>query len=156
MKECRNTGLVRKVFYLPHHAVFKESTTTKLRVVFNASCKTANGRSLNDEMLVGPKLQDDLVNIMVRFRLHKTAFAADVAKMYRQILVREEDRDYQRVLWRDNPSEPIKKFQLTTVTYGTSAAPFLAVNTIIKLAEAERGSFPEAYVYYHRSRFLHG
>jgi hypothetical protein len=43
--------------YIPHHAVIRESSsTTKLRVVFNASCKTRNGTSINDHLLVGPKL----------------------------------------------------------------------------------------------------
>lgn len=43
--------------YVPHHAVVRESSsTTKLRVVFNASCKTRNGTSLNDYLLIGPKL----------------------------------------------------------------------------------------------------
>ncbi|KYN12351.1 hypothetical protein ALC57_15464 [Trachymyrmex cornetzi] len=44
--------------YIPHHSVLREtSSTTKLRVVFNASCKTTNGTSLNDHLLIGPKLQ---------------------------------------------------------------------------------------------------
>ncbi|XP_018316822.1 uncharacterized protein [Mycetomoellerius zeteki] len=34
-------------YYLPHHPVFKEtSTSTKLRVVFDGSCKTTSGISL--------------------------------------------------------------------------------------------------------------
>jgi len=49
-------------YYLPHHVVFKEaSTSTRLRVVFDASCKTSNGVSLNDILLKGPVLQDDLI-----------------------------------------------------------------------------------------------
>ncbi|XP_062542276.1 uncharacterized protein LOC134210250 [Armigeres subalbatus] len=47
--------------YLPHHPVFKESsTTTKIRVVFDASCKTSSGFSVNDLQLVGPVVQEDL------------------------------------------------------------------------------------------------
>ena len=46
-----------KVFYIPHHAVFKDSSlTTKIRVVFDGSAKTTNGLSLNDTLLVGPTI----------------------------------------------------------------------------------------------------
>lgn len=43
-----------KACYLPHHAVRNEnSLTTKLRVVFDASCKMESGYSLNDALLKG-------------------------------------------------------------------------------------------------------
>ena len=72
-----------KVYYMPHHPVIKESsTTTKLRVVFNASCKTTSGISLNDALMVGPNLQQDLVSIFTRFRTFVVALVADVEKMY--------------------------------------------------------------------------
>ena len=59
-------------YYLPHHCVNKpDSTTTELRVVFDVSAKTTSGHFLNDCLLVGPKLQDDLFNILVRFRFFK-------------------------------------------------------------------------------------
>ena len=38
----------------PHLCVFKDSTTTKRRVVFDASSKSPNGCSLNDCLLLGP------------------------------------------------------------------------------------------------------
>ena len=37
-----------KGHYLPHHPVMKESPTTPIRVVFNASSKCKGGISLND------------------------------------------------------------------------------------------------------------
>lgn len=49
--------------YLPHHVVINiNSTTTKFRVVFDASCKTRFGFSLNDILLKKLVLQDELVN----------------------------------------------------------------------------------------------
>jgi len=84
--------------YIPHQFVIKEeSTTIKFRVVFDASATTLSGKSLNDCMMIGPTIQKSLFDIILRFRSHVVAFAADVAKMYRQILVTKEDADYQRI-----------------------------------------------------------
>ncbi|XP_055627216.1 uncharacterized protein LOC129769151 [Toxorhynchites rutilus septentrionalis] len=123
-------------YYLPHHAVLKpESTTTKLRVVFDASCKTTTGVSLNDVLLVGPVVQDDLISLTLRFRLYQYALIADIAKMYRMIRVQPNDRHLQRILWRDSSDQPISSFELTTVTYGTASAPYLATKCLQKLAD---------------------
>ena len=70
-------------FYMPHHAVLKEtSSTTKLRVIFNCSEKSSNGVSLNDILMIGPNVQDDLFDTVQRFRLHRIVMSADVVKMY--------------------------------------------------------------------------
>lgn len=83
-------------YYIPHHCVHKPSSeSTKLRVVFDASCRTSSQYSLNDLLLVWPPLQDDLYIILLRFRLFRYALTADVTKMYRQVLVNENDRKYQ-------------------------------------------------------------
>ena len=80
-------------YYIPHHCVVKNaSTTTKLRVVFDASAKDANMNSLNSSLLTGPRLQDDLLDLLIRFRVHKFAFIADIQQMYRQIWINPADR----------------------------------------------------------------
>ncbi|XP_055850540.1 uncharacterized protein LOC129915103 [Episyrphus balteatus] len=121
-------------YYLPHHAVFKESTTTKLRVVFDASCPTSTGLSLNDHLMVGPRLQRDIIDLIAQWRKFKIAFAADISKMYRQIWMAPKDTIYQLILWRDSDTEPIKTFALNTVTFGTASAPYLAVRTLQQIA----------------------
>ncbi|XP_026686425.1 uncharacterized protein LOC103518980 isoform X2 [Diaphorina citri] len=132
-------------FFLPHHAIVRaESSTTKLRVVFDGSMKTSTGLSLNETMKVGPTLQDDLLSILLRFRLYKIALIADVEKMYRQIWVHEDDRKYQKIWWRQNEDSDIACFQLKTVTYGTSCAPYLAVKCLKQLAQDEKEIFPNA------------
>ncbi|XP_053687258.1 uncharacterized protein LOC128736793 [Sabethes cyaneus] len=134
---------VSQTYYMPHHAVIKpDSTTTKLRVVFDASCATSTGISLNNALMVGPVVQEDLLSIILRFRCHMIAVVADVAKMYRMVKVQASDQDLQRILWRDSPTDPIKCYKLTTVTYGTASAPYLATKCLQTLAEQGKESHP--------------
>ncbi|XP_066585086.1 uncharacterized protein [Prorops nasuta] len=130
-------------YYMPHHAVVKEaSCTTKLRVVFDASAKDQEGISLNDLLKIGPTIQNRLVSHLTRFRMHRYIITADIEKMYRQILVHQEDRRFQRVLWRHEGI--VRTFQLNTLTFGVSSSPYLAIRTIQRLAEDERADFPKA------------
>ncbi|XP_076382766.1 uncharacterized protein LOC143260626 [Megalopta genalis] len=134
-----------KEFYLPHHAVIKEcSCEAKVRVVFDASTKSSSGVSLNDALLVGPTIQDNLWAILLRFRFHMFVLTADIEKMFRQIKMHPDDAKFQKILWRDSKEESIKTFQLNTVTYGTASAPFLAVRCLQQLAEDEQIRFPNA------------
>lgn len=134
-----------KHVYLPHHAVIKESSTsTRLRVVFDASQMTSTGHCLNDVLMTGPRLQDDLASILMRWRTHKIALSADVNKMYRQFWITNDHRDYQRIVWRRTPKEPIVDFRLKTITYGTSSAPYMAVRAMQQLARDEAERYPKA------------
>lgn len=122
-------------YYIPHHSVIRESSeTTRLRVVFDASCRTYSGKSLNDIMLVGPVVQDDLFSILLRFRQNAYVVTGDVAKMYRQVLIDTSQRHLQLIIWRDDESLPLKILQLNTVTYGTASAPFLSTRCLLQLA----------------------
>ena len=83
-----------KSFYLPHPCVFKDdSTTTELRVVFDGSAKTSTGKSLNDTLMVGPTVQDDLYSIILRFGVVPVALSAHIEKMYRQVALDVPDND---------------------------------------------------------------
>ncbi|GFV26019.1 DUF1758 domain-containing protein [Trichonephila clavipes] len=73
---------------------------------------------------------------------HIFAFIADVQKMYRMSWINPDQRKLQRILWGENMDEPIKTFELSTVTYGTTSAPFLATRTLKQLALDEAENFP--------------
>ncbi|GFV67154.1 DUF1758 domain-containing protein [Trichonephila clavipes] len=68
MEEIKNETLDKINYYIPHHSVYKPSTP--LRVVFDASAKTASGFSLNSILLNGGIIQQDLFSIVSRFRKH--------------------------------------------------------------------------------------
>lgn len=132
-------------YFLPHHGVYRpQSSSTKLRVVFNASAKTTNGKSLNDLLLKGGIIQEDIFSIMTRFRKHTYAFSADIEKMFRQILIHPDQTCMQKILWQKNIDDKVRVYNLQTVTYGTSCAPYLATRTLQQLALDEGGKFPLA------------
>ncbi|RLU27172.1 hypothetical protein DMN91_000971 [Ooceraea biroi] len=130
-------------FYLPHHAVFKKSDkSSRIRVVFDASCKLSTGYSLNDALFVGPVVQQDLVSILMRFRTFRYVITADIVKMYRQILIDPSQACLQRVLWRSNIEFPVEVYELTTVTYGTASASYLATRCLKHLADQHEARYP--------------
>nr|XP_044248556.1 uncharacterized protein LOC123002454 [Drosophila takahashii] len=130
-------------YYIPNHCVLKPSSeSTKLRVVFDASCRTSNQLSLNDLLCVGPTLQEDLYLQLLKFRLHRYAITADVTKMYRQVNLDIIDRKYQYILWRAFSEDTLRTYQLNTVTYGTADAPFLATRSLNHLADVHQADCP--------------
>lgn len=75
-----NTSTVH--YYTPYHAV---SIDRKFRIVFDASVKTTNGKSMNEILYIGPRLQPDLADTLMKFRTGQFAMSADIAKMFREI-----------------------------------------------------------------------
>ncbi|XP_025264962.1 uncharacterized protein LOC112638118 [Camponotus floridanus] len=130
-------------FYLPHHCVFKSaSPSSGIRVVFDASSKSSTGVSLNDILMTGPVVQQDLISILLRFRTFRYVFVADIIKMYRQILIDPSHACYQRILWREDQASEVQTFELATVTYGATPASYLATRCLKHLAESNRDKYP--------------
>jgi len=61
--------------------------------------------------------------------------------MYRQVRIHEDERELQRILWRITAEEPLRTHELSTVTYGTASAPYLATHCLQQLAEDESQDF---------------
>ncbi|XP_075158202.1 uncharacterized protein LOC142231478 [Haematobia irritans] len=149
MERCSSLEICNKAsyssYYLPHHAVVKpERTPTKVRVVFNASKKSSSGFSLNDILHTGPILQNDLMSVILRWRFFRYVFNGDIQKMYRQIYVHENDRQYQRILFRNSETELVQDYCLKTVTFGVNCAPYLAIRTLLQLSEDGKATHPAA------------
>ena len=124
---------VSSVHYLPHHPVIRrDKETTKLRVVYDAPAK-CTGPSLNECLHAGPKFDQRIFDILVRFRAHRVAFTADIEKAFLMISLAPEDRDFVRFLWVDDPSNPDSELQLlrfTRVVFGVTSSPFLLNATV--------------------------
>ncbi|GFV60706.1 integrase catalytic domain-containing protein [Trichonephila clavipes] len=132
-------------YYIPHNGVYcPEKSSAKLRVVFNASCPTSNGRSLNSLQANGGMIQDELFSIIIRFRKQPIAITADIEKMYEITLITPSQKNYLRIPWKSDKNYPISTYRLNTVAYGTTSIPFLATRTLKQIAIYNREKFPEA------------
>ena len=131
-------------FYLPIHGVLKEaSTTTKLRVVFDATAKSKSGASLNDTLLPGPSLYPLLSSILTKFRLPLIGMSANISKMFREVGLQEGERDYHRFLLR-NQAGDIQDWRITRLTIGVTSSPYLATQVLKQVANDHRNDFHRA------------
>ncbi|XP_068750817.1 uncharacterized protein [Montipora capricornis] len=104
--------------YIPHdEIVTPEKTTTKIRIVFDASAKTKKGsQSLNENLHRGPIILEDLCGLLTRFRLNRVALIADVEKAFHQVGLQPEDN--------------VQELRFTRIPFGMISSPFLLAATV--------------------------
>ena len=134
-----------QIWYLPHFPIIRmDKTTTKVRIVFDCSAK-ANGVSLNDLINPGPKLQRELFDVLLRFRRNQVALACDIKEMYLQVEIKEKDRPFFRVLWRDlDCTKEPDVYEFTRVVFGKNSAPMEAQFIAQENARRHEESYPLA------------
>ena len=103
------------------------------------------GKSLNDSIRPGPKLQREIVDVLTRFRRAPVTLSADISEMFLQVDLQEKDRPYHRFLWRDcDPSRELEVYEFRRLLFGNTASPFCAQYVIHAHARAHAETFPEA------------
>ena len=142
--KCPDVG---KVHYLSHHGVVRRDTlTTKLQVVFDASSKaTKDSPSLNDCLYSGPSLTPTIFKILLRFRERNIALVGDIEKAFLNVRIREEDREALRFIWVDSLTEDdpgLVLYRFCRVVFGVNANPFL-LNASLKHHISQYNADPE-------------
>jgi hypothetical protein len=136
----------KMVHYLPHHAMIRQDKrTTKVRVVYDTSARSS-GPSLNDCLHSGPKFNQRILEILLRFRSYPIALVADIEKAFLMISIAPKDRDVLRFLWLKDAFQEeseIVKLRFTRVVFGVSPSPFLLNATIQHHIDKYQNSHPE-------------
>jgi hypothetical protein len=115
--------ITSKTWYLPIFVVKNPHKPAKIRLVYDAAAKV-NNISLNDCLLKGPDLLNSLAGILWRVRMHSVAVAGDIKDMYHRIVIKKDDKDAQRFLWRDcDSSRPPDTYVLEVMTFGACSSP---------------------------------
>lgn len=134
---------LRRTWYLPLGVALNPKKPTKIRIFCDAAAKV-DGVSLNAMLLKGPDLLNTLLGVLFGFREKKIAICADLQEMFHQILIRREDRHAQRLLWRDNPTQPVEVYLMDVATFGATCSPCAAQYVKNLNAEEHALEFPEA------------
>ena len=127
----------QRTWYLPHHGVFHPQKQGKIRVVFDVA-SLHDGVSLNNQLLHGPDLTNNLLGILLSFRQYPIALVADIEGMFNQVKVPPEDSDALRFLWwEDSDLKRPPEFQTTSHIFAATDSPSCA-NFCLKRAVEDR------------------
>ena len=141
------------VWYIPHHGVFHPKKK-KIRVVFDCSARFET-ISLNDLLLPGPDLTNDLLGVLLRFRKEQTAITCDIQKMFYQFEVHQNDRDYLRFMWwpKGDTSLKPRTFRMTVHLFGASSSPGCSNYGLKQAAQDGEAEFGTQAANFVRSNF---
>ena len=158
MADLISKGYARKVpadhqessnvkWYIPHHGIYHPHKPGKIRVVFDCSARY-QGKSLNDLLLNGPNLTNNLFGVLLRFRQERIALMADIESMFYQVRVADADCTYLRFLWwpEGNLEEELVEYQMAVHLFGAASSPSCSNFALRKTAEDNSEHFPEAVV----------
>lgn len=118
-------------YYIPHRAVEKpDSSTTKLRIVLDASSRAAGQLSLNDCVHTGTNMITPLFGILLRARCTRYIIVADIAKAFHQVRLQPEFRNVTFFMWLKDLNKPpvgdnVIVYRFTRIPFGLACSPFL-------------------------------
>ena len=100
-----------------------------MRLVYDCSCRQLSQTpSLNDCLVAGPSLLNDIPALLPQFRLHQFAVSTDIEKAFLHVGLAEEDRDFTRSFWlhdTDDPDGPMDIYQFKVVLFGATSSSFM-------------------------------
>ncbi|XP_071944668.1 uncharacterized protein [Antedon mediterranea] len=131
-----------KVWYIPHHGVYHPKKPDKVRVVFDCTCKY-HGVSLNDLLLQGPNLTNNLIGVLLRFRQENVAVMGDIVSMFYQVHVPKDECDFLRFYWwpQGNLSIDPVIYRMTVHLFGAVSSPSCANFALRLTAQRNKNLF---------------
>ena len=110
-------------FVLPLHIVYEPNKPTKPRCCHDGASKL-DGTCLNDHILTGPDLMNDLLGVIFRFRENKVTLSADIKGFFHQVYVDERDQYVFQFWWFDDEECTNPRLSLIKVhIFGAKSSP---------------------------------
>lgn len=164
MKEQLREGIIEVCsdscvtgYVMPHREVFREnSSSTKTRVVYDASSKQGTNTSLNECLSSGENLNANLVDVILKFREHKIGFCGDIARAFLQIQVSDVDKNYLCFLYYKNceKTQPVTMYHFNRHCFGVTCSPYVLAATIKAHIKKYEITHPLAYEMLSKSLYV--
>ena len=144
LKESQLAGTFGRKWYLPHHGVVNPRKPEKVRVVFDASAKY-QGIALNEVLLKGPSLINDIGSTLLLFREKTVSLSGDIQQMFLQVGVKKQDRSALPFLWRPpGTGNRPTIYEMQRQIFGSISSPYICSQVLRHVADLHREEFPEA------------
>jgi hypothetical protein len=110
---------------------------------------------LNDELLQGPDLTNNLLGILFRFRKENIAICCDIEKMFFQFKVEPQHRDLLSFLWWPNGDTTKKpqQYRMTVHLFRAVSSPAVANFGLLRAADEGEELFGKAAADFVRHNF---
>ena len=113
-------------YYWPHFPVCRmDKTTSKVRPVFDGAKKKGQD-CINEYILQGPMLLNELAKVLLYFRSYDYVVSADISQMFLQISLEQDDKKYHRFLWMRDSKLII--YQSNRHLFGNTGSPAVAIS----------------------------
>ncbi|KAH0999264.1 hypothetical protein HUJ04_005286 [Dendroctonus ponderosae] len=131
---------------LSRDRAYKRLLLLEKRLLKDKELKREYVAFLDEYKDLGHMTKNDLLSILLNFRMYPFVINAEITKMYRQVLVEPSERKLQIILWKnpDDLSKKVECFELNTVTYGCASSPFLAVRAFHQLGLDFKEEYPQS------------
>ena len=120
-----------------------DKATTSYRLVVDGA-RQFHGTCINDKLFTGPKLIQNIHDILINFRTGGHAFTCDIGSMYLNVKVPEKDQPFLSIFYREHSAQPLRAVQLTSHPFGLSSSPYVAMKVVQQHAEKNAHVYPLA------------
>ena len=143
-------------YWIPWNIQFKESLSTPIRPVLNASCTTTTGFSLNDCLAKGTPDLVDLLSVMLDWQMGASAFCGDISQFYPTIKLTPNHWQYQRILLKENldPKGDLLEAVLVKLGFGVQSVSAQTEEIVRRMAKKLLDTFPEVAALLIKRRYV--
>lgn len=126
--------------------VYYPKKPSQIRVVFDSSAQ-CQGTSLNQVLLSGPNLTNDLFGILLRFRQGPVAVTVDIQQMFYGFYVQPDHRKYLRFFWSkgNDMKNGLVEYKMNIHVFGNTTLPAIATYALRKTLEASDENVKKLY-----------